>query len=889
MWIETSLLIVTLFIILPSWLFYYYISAYYLDDNSKLYHYYQLSIYYYNRYLYTSAHRHRVQPWRLRSIFYGTPLLDSRKTDVHPHPSSAADRTAAGAYCEAFALSCSCRPFFVQCSRSDQRKLRAGSRTYHWAKDFMVHPAASLRTDNDMEIYIDVDYYLDMPTQLSQHFRPTLLYTFTPECAATSTDEIMFTFLHDGSVQYHLTGGAGYMHHLWNYACDTLMISSWRRVVVYLVDRRPTHVPHRSLILLTPLCCWNFPMSVFIMRVITGTPLDRLNPIIGKFIRLRLLGRTTTDPAGTSRVSTALVGSYSSATISSADDDRIASMARLSKLPLSIAQVQSVVPDHSIATVIAEYHRTHQPCPIPIVFPPHLSANNYQLLPERPYEVTRPCLVPFMSSPFPPTAYVPDICYNNDAASVIGRIENVRSTATLDSRYLGFAKEFITAFVCGAVLHPVDFDRVYEKQSRPTQRHILDTGSLMDKPRRIIEAFMKKESYDEPKDPRVISTINGKDKLRYSRYTYALANHAKRFPWYAFSKTPLEIATRVASLCVNSPYGVLDSDLNRMDGRVAPALRMFEILLFYAAFAETYHEDICELHSAQFRLSGRTSEGVGYESGYARASGSGETGILNTLDNAYMNYCAIRLTQITADIPAAMAYLGIYGGDDGLSLYINPPTLTKACEALGQVAKVHIVLHGQTGVTFLARIYSPYVWFGDPSSCCDIPRTMIKFHLSMNLPMNVSPAMKLLEKARSLALTDSQTPMVGCFVRRALELAPLRFPRLPQLSTWWARFAENDQYPNHDNGWMDGYFYTVLPAFDLAFWQSWVAACSDIDMLLHAPICYPEPVAALVLPRPVVINGLQHGHQTAHSAVKRLQRRGCARLAAGLLPTPLLK
>jgi hypothetical protein len=260
----------------------------------------------------------------------------------------------------------------------------------------------------------------------------------------------------DGTVTYHLTGGASYTHHLWNYASDTLMISSWKRVVVYLVDRRPTHEPHRSLILLTPLCCWNFPMSMLIMRVITGTTLDRLNPIIGKFIRLRVLGHSnkSSDVVDVSRVSTALAGAYSSATISAADDDRIASMARLSKLPLSIAQVQSVVSDHAIATVLAEYHRTTQPCHIPIVFPPHLSVNNYQLLAGRSFEVARPSLVPFMSSPFPPTAYVPDICYNNDKASVIGRIEKVRSTAVLDSQYLGYAKEFITCFVGGATLHP---------------------------------------------------------------------------------------------------------------------------------------------------------------------------------------------------------------------------------------------------------------------------------------------------------------------------------------------------------------------------------------------------------------------------------------------------
>ena len=97
--------------------------------------------------------------------------------------------------------------------------------------------------------------------------------------------------------------------------------------------------------------------------------------------------------------------------------------------------------------------------------------------------------------------------------------------------------------------YPVDMDEVYQNQARPSQRRLLDQAEFDSPKEYVIKSFMKKEAYGKPTDPRPISTVDTVFKRDFSAYIYSLAKHLKTMEWYAFSKTPLEIATIVADIC----------------------------------------------------------------------------------------------------------------------------------------------------------------------------------------------------------------------------------------------------------------------------------------------------------------------------------------------------
>jgi hypothetical protein len=159
----------------------------------------------------------------------------------------------------------------------------------------------------------------------------------------------------------------------------------------------------------------------------------------------------------------------------------------------------------------------------------------------------------------------------------------------------------------------------------------------------------------------------------------------------------------------------------------------------------------------------------------------------------------------------------------------------KAMKMLGYTVKVKSIRRGERGVNFLARYYSPLVWYGSPNSCCDIERAARKFHTCLTLPAGTTPIMKLKEKALALYLTDANTPMLGVFMHKALDLT-LGIQASTGDKGWWSCFDKEDQYPNENvDGWMDHEFELALPKFDLSRFEQFLMNC-DIDQLLTLPL-----------------------------------------------------
>lgn len=155
--------------------------------------------------------------------------------------------------------------------------------------------------------------------------------------------------------------------------------------------------------------------------------------------------------------------------------------------------------------------------------------------------------------------------------------------------------------------------------------------------------------------------------------------------------------------------------------------------------------------------------------------------------------------------------------------------------------EVEPIMRGEMGVTFLSRMYGPQVWEGDPNSCCDLPRQMVKFHTCVNLPPGITAEEKLLEKARAFYLTDKNTPVIGELVSKIVDLhGPIQMTdRTSLLRRWGSELDQTCQYPNVDCGWMEDYSYQSLGSsgFDFERFRNAIDSRMNISDFLTLPLC----------------------------------------------------
>jgi hypothetical protein len=181
----------------------------------------------------------------------------------------------------------------------------------------------------------------------------------------------------------------------------------------------------------------------------------------------------------------------------------------------------------------------------------------------------------------------------------------------------------------------------------------------------------------------------------------------------------------------------------------------------------------------------------------------------------------------------------MYGGDDGITADVDLAKYTKACADVGQVLTAEAIMRGDRGVSFLSRMYGPDVWEGDPNSCCDIPRQLSKFHLTVKLPPGYSAQDKLREKAMSYSLTDPNTPIIGKLCATAIDVLGVNTKEDPTLAatrSWFAKFDKTVQFPNTADHWMWDYAVEALPTLDVARFEAYISRSNTAAKLLLAPL-----------------------------------------------------
>jgi hypothetical protein len=804
-------------------------------------------------YAYKQSTEYDLLPENLRSQFNELNILSGHVDLNHTHGSSAAHRSDGSNFFDRLCSRLGRSAYYYQRSRSDERRARDGSRVHYWIKDLQAAFSPERKLDSrEIMCMVDVDEYVDMPVFITENFGPLLLYTFQPTQVARATGEYTYTFDESNGVEYTVAGSGHYYHRVWNYGHDAIVgkrycLGILTSMSAYLVERKHVDLDHEA-ILLCPLRHWTWPWCWFASWLEHGK-LEKYQVAHPPFTRLniqRKTGRFT---------STGRVNEYLCATISTQSDDALAILARQSKVDLTLPQaMQFTDGDREAGMILMDYHRTmaeqKQGPKIMTVFPLDQAVRRYQHSTHNlPDDTNKRSMTPFMT-PIVHGAFAPDICKDNEDWCVKARITDVKVEKPVTPFISKIIQEFAELLIpIPHTVDPVEIDEVYERQKRPMQRHILEESQYYDADRKI-KMFPKKEAYQQPKPPRPISTINGSDKAAYSRFIYAFVEAIiKHQPWYAFGKTPREVAQRVVNILFDAETAT-NSDFNKFDGHVGEIIRELERVCMLRAFRLRYHDEILKLLGSQFNLFAFAFFGAIYFTGFARASGSPETAAFNSLANAFLAYFAKRRSPLGNGFYSpqeAWTSLGIYGGDDGITPDIDPKVYVESCAMVGQVLTVEMVKRGEFGIKFLARMYGPQVWFGDTNSCCDLARQMSKFHVTVRLPLNITPGLKLMEKARAFWLTDENTPVLGPFVTRVVEMSGMdeenmHVALVDEIARWGSDIEKEVQYPNYPAEWMDHYAMEALPGFEYDKFLDWLCDCRTLDELLHAPM-FMEPIA----------------------------------------------
>jgi hypothetical protein len=734
--------------------------------------------------------------------------------------------------------------FVIQASAADVRDGLRYSRNYYWSKDLNVPVSNAKPRADDILVVVDVDYYIDMVELLAESNQPVLLYTFQPGAVAQDTGEFAFQFDCANVVHYNVSGGASYEHKVWNYGVDCLMVSNWFSTRAYHVERRKAN-PHHEYVLLIPTGIWYYGYSWFV-RCLRSDQLKYLSVNHGHF---NVMDVKTSD--GIMR-SLARVGEYNCATVPISKFEAIVAVARSTKTEVGNATVQSWLEnDRSAAAVIVDYLRviskSWQARPV-FVYPASEGVRTYQVLSRLDlYEQAEPLMVSFMSAIYP-GAFVPDASVANEQAAVTGRllkpqVDALKMEAGVDKAMSKFLLTEMEVFVellvpTPHVFIPYDVDEVYERQSRPAQRALLEQADSA-RPSRFCKTFLKKECYQKVTDPRIITTFNTVDKREYARFIYVLSDEIAKYEWYTFGKTPRFIASAVAEICRRSAYGVCCADAARMEGHISSRPRLLERMILLRFFAKSYHTKLIDLHGSQSGVKARTVKGFLYTLDYQRGSGSGETALFNGLLSKFIDYLARRLAGVLPG-PAFRA-LGQFGGDDSIVTEISPfgiegHFLVRAGAMVGQEIENVEFKRGAEDVNYLARLYTEDVWNGDEQSHCDLPRSLCKLHVTANLTQ-FTPLAKLQQKLAGLWYTDRHTPIIQ-EILDAAERVGMKFGDLVldrRIVSWWGKYKESEQWPNHGFGPTHDFCAKYMPKANINPLLEYLERVSSCEQLLSMP------------------------------------------------------
>jgi len=238
----------------------------------------------------------------------------------------------------------------------------------------------------------------------------------------------------------------------------------------------------------------------------------------------------------------------------------------------------------------------------------------------------------------------------------------------------------------------------------------------------------------------------------------------EKFTWFMPCRTPTNTTYLIHKFCSERDR-VIETDYSKFDGSLSRFLRIeVEQKIMKRAFNND--RALEALLKRDLQLPASTTSRVRYQTGYARNSGSQSTTIGNTLINAFVAYCALRLTQ--SQPSKAMQNIGPKFGDDGIDA-ITPAHMLKVAKDLGLSVKIQ-ERNTDDFVTFCGRYYimpktHQHSIFNVAKALASLP---IAFGADKNQRLN-----HLKAKITGYLAMDPETPLLSHYARQLLKIYKL--------------------------------------------------------------------------------------------------------------------
>lgn len=803
-------------------------------------------------------------------------LLPGTMHSAHPHPVAAADRNYADAAISSWIVSMG---FEVYELYGNTRSRPVGIREYHTFKDldqdFYSKPVKS----NHILKAVDVDYYLDDIEYWLAHGQPLVLYTFVPKEVSGVVPNGHFTIDRNDVVTTTINGSCGYKHKIWDWDTDHLIIPTWFGCYKCSVDAvQMPGDPNRRIVCVIPQVWIPDPLS----WLLQGTRLKRVKYNHGPYNALQ-----TMDRDGNPYISVGQPGETFSVKVQQAVYSSLGIRLKAATRP-TIADVERMLTVGQNAIMTYEEARKVSPLLYAIIkddpklsvtaswgpVPARLPTDHVvqHLHPHHPLDdrnvtgrVVGPALVTHGAVGAARTVAA-------EAVSIQQRVDNVRNTTEPPGWMRQWADDFVRELVPDELMGkgvPYDFDYVMLQQDKPAQKqrseraHPFMTNEDASSPL-IVRSFLKKEVTTNAGAPRNISTLPTNHIIRLSAYTYAFKDCIlKNHKWYVPGSTPVEVAERVMDEAHRSPEGLVCTDYSKMDGTISTWLRLHVERAVYLRYFG-HDEPLADMLRGEINTCCFTHNGIKYDAGASRLSGSPLTTDGNTIINAFVAYTALR--KLGHDKGSAFMRIGCMYGDDGVQGGVQAAVLNECAAALGLRLKSDERALGQP-VPFLGRIFLD-PWHC-PYSIQDPMRTIARLHISATSPEQCTPEQALVNKCFGYSVTDSRTPIIGAYCAKVLELVKPEAPSRAQAEylhadlNWWAQVDPDpiNQWPQDPCDELPR--KVVAEALGIA-----PADVADIDARIRAATSLDQFPTDIVEAHPefsvpAVYQGQIHGSETA--------------------------
>nr|QYF49971.1 MAG: hypothetical protein [Sichuan forest noda-like virus 5] len=681
---------------------------------------------------------------------------------THTHRTAAMLRTSANIKLNEIVKDAGMIPYTVSMSSHDSG---LGSRYFYMVKDLNVPFKHDAVPDNGVLLFTDVDYYVNVNKWLKL-FKPILMYTFVPKFASYQGPDYSY-FIKDDVVHYSVSGGAPYKHKIWDYTGDIISIidDELNLLTFHVTQHEIDADPNRRFISLLPSAKVPYPYY---------THLDYDDGI--KRRQFTTADKNILYDHVTDNLSISTNGSPHCVNVKGQTFAALNIRLKNKSSPPVVADVERMLNQDKVP-------QSHALAPILFSLIDDIKFKN-NIIPTSVLPCVFQTLKPLISEdgnnpgkPFSNTLNEqPSVfaarSFNNDTATIEGRVTKVKNTVTDPPRqYKKYLQEFVDFLVPdleAGTGTPWALDQVFKVQNRPTQvaRAKQVEVTLTTKAINKLKAFIKAEPYVSCNDPRNITTCSAELTTAMSCFTYAF-KHAllKKLNWYGPGKTPRETVERIKEV---GQDGGIASDVSRMDGSMSAFLHSFYLRSMMKWLHVDHRHEYMHWHRQTFTRKGATSNGVIYDAGDSTRSGSPITTDTNTVGACGVDYCANR--EYGMSPKEAWDALGIHTGDDGFRSN-RPgfgPVLENTSRTLGLTYTTEVVSQGEP-VTYCGRV------FVDPStsddSFQDPKRTIPKLHLTCN--KNVTDAQAATNKASGYIVTDSETPIIGTWARKVLEITKM--------------------------------------------------------------------------------------------------------------------